>query len=47
MHASPELPTPEEQKEIDKMTELHVDDWIEQKHIHEVPIITEGLGDEQ
>lgn len=43
---SPELPTPAEQREIDQMVELQIDDWVEAKHITEVPILFEGLGDD-
>lgn len=43
----PDLPTSEEQTELDKMTELEIDDAITEKHrLLEVPILTEGLGED-
>ena len=41
----PEL-TPQEQKALDKIIDCDISDFIEKKHIREVPAICEGLGED-
>lgn len=42
----PELPTPQEEKEIARITETDIDFAIEQKHIHEIEKPNPALEDE-
>lgn len=37
----------EETKAIDHMIDVDIDSWVEGQKIHEVPQVTEGLGEEQ
>lgn len=41
----PEL-NPQEQRELDKVVDLEIQDWVEKKHLTEVPLgCLEGLCD--
>lgn len=42
MQRPPEL-TPDEQKTLDMIVDAQVKDFIEEKHIHEIPTCLEGL----
>lgn len=44
MNARPPELSPAEERGLNRMIELAVDDFIEAKHFTEVPAITEGLG---
>lgn len=42
----PELPTPQEEKQIAELIETDIDHAIEQKHIHEIEKANDALLDE-